>query len=432
MAIANTPTLLSLSRYAKIMSLNPVHFSGAAGTTYWPEVGSCDDIWPQYSWQHHYEFVSREELATAIAEAEDEIKEELGFSPAPVWEQEEVHWFDAPEHHGIRYTPWVTAQPTSVQAEWGYIISAGERKVTLIEANASVALTDPDGDSWNELATVLVATSVTDKTQIKVYFAGHSGDPAWEIRPLKNIVIAGGTATITFDSWLALDPALWNAVPTATSYAAAAAIDVEAAGSYVDEVDVYQETTNLVPASAEFLWEKHGYYMLNMACPACSGAGCEVCALTTQDGCLSVRDSKAGIVTPFPATYDTDNSVWVKASMTGCRQPDQVKINYRAGHMSQEYLKGDSLDPLSDDFARAIAYLATARLERDVCACEGVKKAFDELQRDLTRSSRDAFYIRFAGMDLFNCPWGTRVGEVKAWNIIAKGTSRAQWDGGGF
>ena len=73
MSRATTPTLLSLDRYAQIMSLNPAHFSGAAGATFWPEITSCDDVWPQYSWQHQYEFVSREELAIAISEAEGDI-----------------------------------------------------------------------------------------------------------------------------------------------------------------------------------------------------------------------------------------------------------------------------------------------------------------------------------------------------------------------
>ena len=105
MSRASTPTLLSLDRFARILGMNPVHFSGAAGPMYWPEIGNCDDIWPQYSWQHDYEFVSREELATVIAEAEYDIKEELGFSPAPTWESEEVHWFDAPEKYGRKYSP---------------------------------------------------------------------------------------------------------------------------------------------------------------------------------------------------------------------------------------------------------------------------------------------------------------------------------------
>ena len=432
MSRATVPTLLSLDRYARLMGLNPVHFSGAAGPVYWPEVGNCDDIWPQYAWQDQYEYVSREELAVAIADAENDIKSELGFSVAPVWETEEVHVFQAPEHHGVEYVPWYTDSPTSVKADWGYINSAGRRLLTLVEATASVSYTDPDGDLWNELATVVSATTVTNKQEIKLYFAGHSGDPEWEIRPLKDVVIAAGVATITFDSWLGLDPALWNAVPTATSLAASAPINPEIAGNYVDEVDVYQETTSIALATSEFLWEKHGYYLLGLVCPGCNGAGCEVCALTTQDGCLSVRDARGGIVTPFPATFDDDNSVWVKAAMSGCRQPDMVKITYHAGIIDPKYLRGESLDPLSEWYAQAIAWLATSRLDREICACEGVKRYVDELQRDLTKSGREAFYIRYESMDIFNCPFGTHVGEVRAWNRVQSANSMQEWDGGGF
>lgn len=432
MSRASTPTLLSLDRFARLVGLNPVHFAGAAGETYWPDIGSCDDIWNQHPWQHPHDHVSREELAIAIADAEGEIKEQLGFSPAPTWETEEVHYFDAPMDHGIKYTPYTTLHNTAVKAEWGYIISAGVRLMTVIELVSAVVYSDPDGDSWDELATVTVTTAITDKTQIKVYFAGHSGDPEWEIRPLKNIAIAGGVATITLDSWLLLDPDAWEAVPTAASYGVTEPIDPEASGSYVTTVDVYQESTNVSGASSEFLWEMHGSNRIGIVCPSCSGAGCEVCNLVVQNGCLSVRDSKAGLITPFPATYDDDEEKWIKAAYTECRQPDMVKISYHAGHLDPKYIRGDSLEPLSDWFAQAIAWLAIARLERSFCACEGVFQGIKELQRDLTKSTREAFFIRYESMDIFHCPFGTRVGEVRAWNRIDKLTARQQWDGGGF
>lgn len=432
MSRASTPTLLSLDRWAKLIGLNPVHFAGAAGSTYWPDVGKCDDIWPQHPWQHERDYVSKEELAVAIGDAEAEIKEILGFSPAPAWETQEVHYFDAPVDHGVRYTPHFTLHNTAVKTEWGYVISAGERLVTEVELAAAVVYSDPDGDGWDELATVTVATTVTNKQQIKLYFAGKSGEPEWEIRPLKNIVISAGVATITLDSWLLIDPDLWEAMPTATSWASDAAIDPESAGNYVTTVDVYQETTDVTSASAEFLWEKHGYNRIGVVCPACSGAGCEVCSLSTQDGCLSVRDAKAGLVTPFPATYDSSNAVWVKSAFTECRQPDQVKVSYNAGAMDNKYIAGTSLEPMSDWFAQAIVWLSTARLERSICACQGVQQYIKELQRDMTKSTREAFFIRYESMDMFHSPFGTRVGEVRAWNRIDKLTTRQEWDGGGF
>jgi hypothetical protein len=109
-----------------------------------------------------------------------------------------------------------------------------------------------------------------------------------------------------------------------------------------------------------------------------------------------------------------------------------VKISYHAGIIDPKYLRGESLDPLSDWYAQAIAWLATARLDREICACEGVKRYVDELQRDLTKSGREAFFIRYESMDIFHCPFGTRVGEVRAWNRILSANSNQEWDGGGF
>jgi len=432
MSRASTPTLLSLDRYARLLGINPVHFSGAAGTIYWPDVGSCDDIWVQHPWQHPHLYISREELAVAISDAEQEIKEELGFSPAPVWETEEVSYYNAPMDHGVKYIPGAPSSNTSVQAEWGYIISAGVRSVTAIELASAVVLSDPDGDGWSELATVTAATTVTDKRQVKLYFAGEGAAPEWEIRPLKDVVITAGVATITLDSYLLLDPDLWDAVPTATSYGTPSSIDIEAVGNYVTTVDVYQEATDVSEASAEFLWEKNAYSIIGTACPSCQGAGCEVCALTTQDGCLSVRDAKAGIVTPFPGTYNSTSGSWVSAPFSEYRQPDQVKISYHAGYYDPKWLRGDSLDPLSDWFAQAIVWLATARIERGICACDNIQQYITELQRDMTKSTREAFFIRYESMDMFHCPWGTRVGEVRAWNRISTLTSKKQFDGGGF
>ncbi len=419
MSRATVPTLLSIDRYAALIGLNPVHFSGASGTTFWPEWGSCDDVWYQFPWQHRLDYASREDLALAIEDAEREIKDAIGVSAAPVWEEQEVHAWDGV--YGVR---------VGIPTTWGNVISAGQRALTLIEATSAVVYSDPDADTWDELATITVTTSVTNKQQIKVYFSGHSGEPEWEVRPLQDIVIAGGTATITLDSWLLLDPTEWRSVPTS---AGASPIDIEDSASYVTTVDVYQEFTDTTGASAVFFWEptKQSSQVFPV-CPSCSGTGCVVCTLTSQDGCFSVRDAKSGIVTPFAAEYDSTNEVWNPVAYAVCRDPDQIKLYYQAGLIDQDYLRGDSLDPLSDYLAQAISWLATARIDRDMCACDSTKKHLRELQRDLTKSTREAFFIRYEAMDIFNNPFGTRVGEVRAWNRVANLLNERRFDGGGF
>ena len=91
MARANTCTLLSLDRFARNLGINPLHFNGAAGDDVMPLMGTCGDVYPQYTWQVPDNLVSREEIAQAIYSAEQDIKRILGFSPAPQWECGESH-----------------------------------------------------------------------------------------------------------------------------------------------------------------------------------------------------------------------------------------------------------------------------------------------------------------------------------------------------
>lgn len=431
MARAETRTLLSVDRWAKILGINPVHFNGASGTTYWPDKGACDDIWYQFPWQHEEDFASREDLAMAIYDAEQDIKSVLGFSPAPVWEDEELHSMDinVPHYNNMDITSYT--YHIGINTLWGYVISPGQRGTTAIETGAAVVYSDPDGDGWNELATITVATSVTNKQQIKVYTAGKSAAQEWEIRPLKNVVISGGTATITIDAWLLLDPDLWDAVPTTTN---PSAINIEDSGNFVTTVDVYREYTDVTQESATFYWEPHPWtaHPIGWICPNCSGTGCAICELTAQNGCFSIRDGVLGFVTPYPGTYDATNAQWNATTFSKCQWPDQVKLWYQAGFIDQRYLKGLSLDPLSDPLAQAITWLSVARMDRDICACDGVNKVIHELQRDMTRASRDAFYVRFEKMSMFHNPFGTRVGEVRAWDKVQNLIVQKQADGGGF
>ena len=146
MTRASIPTLLSTDRWARILGLNPVHFSGAVGSIIWPDNGACEDIWPQHSWQTSHELVGREDVNIAIASAEEDIKRVLSYSAAPTWETEESHsWLSLPSS-------------AVVQTQYGKVIAGGQRGSTLIAASQPVVRSDPDGDSWAELATVTVAT----------------------------------------------------------------------------------------------------------------------------------------------------------------------------------------------------------------------------------------------------------------------------------
>lgn len=411
-------THLSLPRYAKVLGINPVHFMGASGSTYWPASGACEDVWVRHPWQTTDDILSHEEIVGAIAQAEKEIATVLGYSLAPEWDVQ--HVLQYPKYYNPRSMGYggvnVRGSTKSVTVDKGYIIGPGRRATTEVETSASVVYSDPDGDGWDELATIVVTTDVTEPSELHVYHEGTLANPSWEVRPVKGVTISGGIATITFDSWNLIDPDLHGAYPTTGSVVA---LDAESPTIFVSNVDVYRVYNDTSAVSVEFVWDSaDGNNFGLVVCPSCGGVGCSRCALVEQDGCFTVKDAKRGVVVPFPASYDEDNGLWASASWTRANDPDWLRLYFYSGRMSQSFLSDWSLDPLDDQAARAIAWLATARMNRSPCSCANIDTTFRELKRDLTMSSRNEFNVRFSQQDIFKSPFGFRVGEVRAWQYV--------------
>jgi hypothetical protein len=105
--------------------------------------------------------------------------------------------------------------------------------------------------------------------------------------------------------------------------------------------------------------------------------------------------------------------------MAVCRDPDEIKLYYFAGAQEDQWLKGMSYDPLSRYFAQAIAWMATARLEREICGCGNLIALFRNLRQDLA-VTREGGASRFTPDEILNNPFGTKMGEVMAWQRISK------------
>lgn len=415
MARASTWTLLSLDRYFQLMGLNPSHANGGAtGTTMAVSRNACQDVWTQHPWQGVGR-VSREDLAEAIADAERDIAGVLGWWPAPVWTVEDQQPY--PRHYRPEVWSYNSANARGmmqpVRAQWGNIIAPGRRAVDGYQ-NVAVVLSDADGDGLNETATVTATDATwTDVRQIKVYFEIHSGDQVWEVRPPRTRTLTpAGVMTATFWAWQLIDPDLWEALPAVDE---PEAIDWSVAANIVDEVDVYREYNDTTDVSAELYWEP----VCNdpVVC-SCGGTGCTACQLTTQDGCFHLRDPRGGLVVPAPGSYDDDNAQWAAESFAVCRDPDFVKLWYYSGLISDEYLTYKTMDPLPQWLAMSIAQMATARLQKPLCACSNVTALADEWRRDLAMST--AAGTTMLSEDVLNNPFGTRMGEVLAWRRVSK------------
>jgi hypothetical protein len=400
------------------MGISPAHFNGAAGGTIFPATGACSDVWWQYSWQTA-DRVSREDLARAINSAEQEVADFLGYWPGPKWISNEMHLYERPYRRnaygdGLN----VRGMRKSIIADWGKFIEAGQRAVSLVgtatTAGGTLVYSDDDGDSYDETATITLATALTEECEIKAYFPGHAGDQLWEIRPARSVTLSGGNVILVYYSWQLLDPDLWEVFPTADGLTA---IDLEDSANYLASVDVYREFTDFAVKSAEFYWEPKAFNIFPVDCKTCGGTGCPACSLTVQSGCLHVRDVPGGILVPQPATYDETEAQWNQVTFTVCREPDQIKVWYRAGDLDQRYLAGYTCDPLSHYWAEVIAWLAVARLERNFCACSNLTALVNDLRRDMSINPRDGETRIVSPEDLAN-PFGTRMGEIKAWRRL--------------
>ena len=412
MARASTPTLLSLDDYAKLTGINPAHFNTSASSQITPITrNACQDLWVQYSWQQS-DIVSREDLAMTIAEAEAAIADFLGYWPAPVWINEDV--LPYPRYHRpdrIQHSQMgIRGYGKGVRARWGQIIAPGQRAVSCLDRAVTVVYSDADGDGFDETATVTFAVTWTDAREVKVYTSGHSGAREWEIRPPRSKTISGGTFTATFWAWQMIEPDLWETLPTTDDLSA---IDWTDSANLVTDVDVCREYNDPTEISARFYWEPMPpcSTVVGMCCPDEPGA------LTTQDGVCHVRDAGAGLLVPTEATYNSVDGLWEADTVTVCRDPDFVKTWYYCGMIDNGFLAGNRLDPLSLPLARAIMWLATARLERPLCACSNVTSLCQSLQADIAVAGEGGDMLSDSAL---NCPFGTKRGEIMAWRAIKK------------
>lgn len=318
MARSSTLTILELDRYAKLMGLDPIHFSNLDNNTY-PD--NCKDFWNQ---------TAHDEVAAAIAEAEEMMRRALGYDVAPVWRQDRIDFnFTARAGH-----PWWYV---AAKTPYGHVQEFGTRVKTLISANAAVVLAANVG-------TVTVATTVTDTDEIRIYYrvadgALTAGDDRYEIRPTI-VTIAGGTATIRAPQCQFAELTVLDAVDPS---------DYTVAGNFVAAVDVYR-VYNDPSLPLSFLWDGDCY---NVPYPDSSAA---------QDGAARLIDPALGRFEPRPATWNATTLAhsWAEP-LRGGYPPELIIADYHAGYPRDGYGNMDI------ELERATLRLANTLLPQPPC-----------------------------------------------------------------
>lgn len=410
MARASTKTLLPLDRWAAILGLEPRHFNGMV-TVARPK-RACHEVWLQYAWQAS-DRVGREDVAQAIAQAESDVIEALGYYPLPQWiDGEVVRTAYALDRTLVGSSGLDNPRGLfrSVQAAMGHIISGGVQSKTNIGTATrsepaapgdTMVLTDVDGDSYAEIARITLPTTVTDTNEVRCYFAGHNQEDEWEIRPLHAVTIAGGNVVIDVDRHLLVHPALWEALN-------AAEVDGDLVTNFELTVEVYQ-VANDPSQQAQMQWER-----VPNDCD-CGSTTCASCAWGTQWACLQTRDPRLGIVTYQPATWNVTTGQYDAAALAVDRQPERVRLYYMAGYEWPRAARSwQQMDPLLE---RIITYYSVTLLDRPICSCDNVQTFIARWNEDVALVGDSRYQV---GARDLACPWGTRAGAVWAWKQIQK------------
>jgi hypothetical protein len=390
-------TLLSLSQFAQILGLDPLHF--ASGYSSLRPSGDCHDIWMQYQWQESGK-ASRAEVTRVIHAAEEDIAFLTGYWPAWTWIDDERHQL---QRGGL----WPHLERLRLSTKWRHVISGGAKTTTAIEATsvARGADIDADGDGFAELAqfTLTGITATWELEEIRACFKEYAVldadncrldpvstdfDENWEVRPLQ-LKRTGTTVVAYVPVWLLFKPQLQMAHN-------AEHIDADDADSYVDTISFYRVYSD-ISSQVQFMW----------------GTDCVddvSCAWATQAGCIRTLDQRAGTVTVVPGSYDEDCDCYTAGSWLRGTSPDAARLWYRAG------LARPAPGIMDHTMARLVTMLACARLDYPVCTCGNAQTLVAEWRENAAKATRERTYTFTA--DMISNPLGMRVGEVLVYQSL--------------
>lgn len=400
MGRASTRTLLPLDTWAKILGLNPWDFNGLTNPE--TQAHQCMDTFFQHMWQEDY--VSREEVGLAIAEAEAALAEYCGFWPAPQYIVDERLRY--PRQYDSRV--WgrgrtVRGYVKPVRTKWAKVISGGQLNRTAMDqssatvANGRLVYSASVGTIEDTFTITITDTAggiaVTDPTEIAVYFAsgdrlGEALSETWRIRPV-TVTISGGNVVITGHKTLMAKPSLQQQIN-------ADALDYSAAASYVTGVEVYRTFidstyTSALPYQGVAIWDVP---------PDCNSGDCSEQVLPL---CLGPYDYNGGWTAPafgLPTTWPY------------CWEPDRLAINYVAGQAA------DSQGNMDLHWARIVTYLSVALLPTEKCGCERSQRILAYWRAKPNEMTENDRGRAFTMEEINSNPFVERNGALWAWKRI--------------
>lgn len=407
-----TPTLLPLETFREIaFDINPWHFWGFANSTV-PVSSACNSVMKEYTWQNT-DAAGRESLRKAIASAEERVVDVLNFWPAPHYHTQMVSWprYADPSVSLIGYIDG-SGRWQSVDLNERHVLAAGVEARTEIGLAQAVVYSDEDGDTLEDTFTVTVATSLTDPSEIAIYFAeadrfdGSAVSESWRISPVR-VTISGGNATITGKKWLMGKPVNYEGFNKEN-------LDPAEPDNFITTVDVYRYFTDptgttLETAQAYLEWETNPMPGWGGFCGGDpTNPSGDPAALAQVIGRVGLRDGRLGQVSVGEAVYNVDSGVWSSPGFLRYRPPDRAFIRYLAGFPLGPDNRMDSR------MAKIVARLAAGELTERICACKEAARSLERWQRNLARTVGPDQFGAVTSEELQN-PFGTTEGAVDAW-----------------
>lgn len=374
--------------------------------------GACKHTVTEFDWQEPSD-LSRESVRRAICEAQDILREFLGYPVVPTWVTEEV-----PIRYGKYYN---SCYKDSIRLRYGHVQAVGQEVLTYL-GTGDVNITTPPNDACPD--TFETSYQLTPQQQIDfadiapdeiALFVNDAlaGSP-WktqkqdnEIRPIYTEGLVGDTITVMGASWLmgnrqqresasslgrphslyndnTFDP-LWfgGEYPDGSGEL----FD----SNYLPTIDFYRRTID--PCLG-------GKVVYEAPICSCGNRACGDVENTIDDdhcGCCEemvfcIVNKRQGIVRAAPQDCCT----------TGCQCRCSKPLKYCISYLAYD---------CSRDWRPTIMKLATALL-CNVCRCE--LPCIKEEQIDLSREDvlENGRRVSFAEQD---APWGTLAGQVAAW-----------------
>lgn len=362
MARASVYTLLPIDSWAAILGISPWEFNSMVYPA--PQSTQCKDVIQQYQWQSDH--LSREEIAQAIADAEQMIADELLYWPAPYYKVGEVAQYPRPrQRNWYGYGGNVRGEWKTVNLKWQKVISGGVINRTLIGniPAGSIVKSDLDGDGVFETFTATLVNaafaSITDTSEVAIYFTApdRHGEPigeTWRLRPVR-VSISGNTATIVGHRTLLVKPSPEFGVDPDE-------LDPAVDANYVTSLDCYRTFTD---TSATAALPYQGVAMWKNV-PDCT----QDCTFSIKELCLGQDDNEDGVVF---ASYGSP-STWPFSY----RDPDRLQVNYVSGLP----LENGQMNP---EMARIITYLSVSLLANDKCGCDRSNRILAKWRKPITR-----------------------------------------------